>query len=129
MVDRSLVSIVDDDESVRESLPDLIREFGFSVRAFSSAEEFLASPSVDATSCLILDVQMPQMSGVELQSVLMAQGRCPPIVFMTAVPDEEMRDQALKAGAVCVLTKPFDVRTLGECIGKALKSRSDGNVG
>lgn len=104
MVISSLVSIVDDDESVRESLPDLIREFGFSVRAFSSAEEFLASDSFSETKCLILDIAMPGMSGPDLQQELKLRGQAIPIVFITAHGDETIRPRALAAGAVeCLL--------------------------
>ena len=90
-VTRSLVSVVDDDESVRESLPDLLREFGFAVRAFSSAEEFLTSDCVDETRCLILDIAMPGMSGPELQQELKNRRQEIPIIFITAQRDETIR--------------------------------------
>src|ERR1700759_5168969 len=90
-VEHSLVSVVEDDESVRESLPDLLREFGFSARSFSSAEEFLASEYVGQTNCLILDVGMPGMSGPELQLELKLRGQRIPIVFITANRDEAVR--------------------------------------
>src|SRR5579863_9473460 len=94
---RQLLSVVvDDDESVRESLPDLLREFGFAARAFSSAQEFLSSSCVDETSCLILDVAMPRMSGLELQQELKRLGREIPIIFITGRKDETIRAQALK---------------------------------
>ena len=90
----SLVSVVDDDESIRESLPDLLREFGFAVRAFSSAEEFLASDCVDQTKCLILDIAMPGMTGPELQQELKRRRQAIPIIFITAQRDETIRSSA-----------------------------------
>src|SRR5438067_11567541 len=93
--ERPLLSVVDDDESVRESLPDLLREFGFTARSFSSAEEFLASESVGQTNCLILDVSMPGMSGTELQRELNFRGQHIPIVFITADRDEAVRPRVL----------------------------------
>jgi FixJ family two-component response regulator len=105
--ERSLVSVVDDDESVRESLPDLLREFGFAAQAFSSAEMFLASDVVDKTRCLILDLAMPGMSGRDLQSELMRRGQKTPIVFITAQGDETIRQRLLAAGAAECLFKPF----------------------
>ena len=99
--------VVDDDESVRESLPDLLREFGFATRAFSSAEEFLSSGCVDETSCLILDIAMPSMSGPELQQELKRLGREIPIIFITGRKDETIRTQVLKQGAAGFLVKPF----------------------
>ena len=107
MVERPLVSVVDDDESVRESLPDLLRELGYSVRAFSSAEEFLASDCVGETRCLILDIAMPGMSGPDLQRELTIRGQETPIVFITAQTDETVRLRSLERGAVECLFKPF----------------------
>ena len=104
---RPLVSVVDDDESVRESLPDLLKEFGYSVRAFSSAEEFLASDCVGETKCLILDIAMPGMSGPDLQRELTIRGQETPIVFITAQTDETVRLRSLERGAVECLFKPF----------------------
>lgn len=109
---RPLLSVVDDDESVRESLPDLIREFGFAARAFSSAEEFLSSGCIDETSCLILDVSMPGMSGPELQQEIKRRGQKVPIIFITAQRDEMIRDRVLKEGAVGLLVKPFTDESL-----------------
>jgi FixJ family two-component response regulator len=99
--------VVDDDESVRESLPDLLREFGYAARAFSSAEEFLASDLVDRTRCLILDIAMPGMSGPGLQRELNLRGQRIPIVFITAHRDETVRPRLLGQGAVECLFKPF----------------------
>jgi FixJ family two-component response regulator len=107
MAARLLVSVVDDDESVRESLPDLLREFGFSAESFASAEEFLASDSLGRTRVLVLDIAMPGMSGPALQQELRAQRRAIAIVFITAHADETLRQQLLDAGAVDVLFKPF----------------------
>jgi FixJ family two-component response regulator len=112
MVDRSLVSVVDDDESVRESLPDLLREFGFAAQAFSSAEEFLASDCVGQTRCLILDIAMPGMSGLDLQQELSLRRQEIPIVFITAVADETVRPRVLERGAVECLFKPFSETAL-----------------
>ena len=119
-MDRPLVSVVDDDESVRESLPDLIGELGFAARAFSSAEEFLASDCVDLTRCLILDVAMPGMSGPELQRELKRRRREIPIVFITAQREETVRPQVLEMGAVECLFKPFSDTALLEAINSAL---------
>jgi FixJ family two-component response regulator len=104
---RALVSIVDDDESVRESLPDLLKEFGFEPRAFSSAAEFLSSDYVNRTECLILDVAMPNMGGFDLQRELQFRGQAIPIIFITAQTDEAVRARAIEQGAVSVLLKPF----------------------
>ena len=110
----SLVSVIDDDESVRESLPDLLREFGFAAQAFASAEEFLTSDLLGRTRCLVLDVAMPGMSGPELQAELRGLGRAIPIVFITAQDDESIGPRVLAAGAVACLFKPFsDVALLG----------------
>lgn len=122
MVTRSLVSVVDDDESVRESLPDLLREFGFAARAFASAEEFLASDCVEETSCLILDVAMPGMSGPDLQSELTRRGQDIPVVFITAHEAETLRPRLLEQGAVECLLKPFSDTALLESLRAALGS-------
>jgi len=122
MVMRSFVSVVDDDESVRESLPDLLREFGFAVRAFSSAEEFLASDCVGQTSCLVLDIAMPGMTGPDLQRELRRGGREIPIVFITAHRDETVRPRVLEHGAVECLFKPFSETALLEALNAALRA-------
>ncbi len=121
MVKRSLVSVVDDDESVRESLPDLLREFGYAVRAFSSAEEFLACDCVDQTRCLILDIAMPGMSGPDLQRELKLRRQEIPIVFITAHRDETVRLRVLEQGAVVCLFKPFSDTALLEALNAALR--------
>jgi FixJ family two-component response regulator len=115
-----LVSVVDDDQSVRESLPDLLKEFGFSTEAFSSAEEFLASDSVGKTSCLILDVAMPDMTGPELQRELTRRGQSIPIVYITAHKDDTMRPRLLRQGAVDCLFKPFSDAALQKALSSAL---------
>lgn len=107
MLGRPLVSVVDDDESVRESLPDLLRELGFAAEAFSSAEEFLASPAVNQSRCLILDIAMPGMTGPDLQNELARRGNGVPIVFITAHADEALREELIERGAVDCLFKPF----------------------
>ncbi len=109
---QGLISVVDDDESIRESLPDLLRELGFSAQAFASAEEFLASPLLCQTRVLLLDVAMPDMSGPALQQELARRRRTIPTVFITAQLDDELRRQLVEAGAVDVLFKPFSESTL-----------------
>jgi FixJ family two-component response regulator len=121
MVTRSLVSVVDDDESVRESLPDLLREFGFAVEAFSSAEAFLASDCVCRTKCLILDVAMPGMTGPDLQRELTLRRQEIPIVFITAHGDESVRPRLLEQGAADCLFKPFSDTALREALNAALR--------
>lgn len=118
--ERPLLSVVDDDESVRESLPDLLRVFGFAARAFSSALEFLSSDSVDETTCLILDIAMPGMSGLDLQQELKRRGQAIPIIFITGQKDEGIRKQALKQGAVKFLYKPFSDTALLDAVNAAL---------
>jgi FixJ family two-component response regulator len=116
MATRPLVSVVDDDESVRESLPDLLRELGYSARAFSSAEEFLASDCVRETRCLILDIAMPGMTGPDLQRELTARGQEIPIVFITAQAEETVRPCSLERGTVDCLFKPFSDTALQEAL-------------
>jgi FixJ family two-component response regulator len=121
MITRSLVSVVDDDESVRESLPDLLREFGVSVQAFSSAEEFLASDCVNQTKCVFLDIAIAGMSGPDLQRELKLRRREIPIVFITAHSDETVRPRLLELGAVECLFKPFSEKVLLEALNAALR--------
>jgi FixJ family two-component response regulator len=115
-----LVSVVDDDESVRESLPDLLRDLGYSARLFSSAEEFLASDCVVETGCLILDITMPGMSGPALQQELTARGHEIPVIFITA-QDETVRTRLLEQGAVECLFKPFSDTSLFEALNAAFR--------
>jgi FixJ family two-component response regulator len=119
----SLVSVVDDDESVRESLPDLIRQFGFCARAFSSAAEFLASDSISETRCLVLDIAMPGMSGVDLQQELIRRRQEIPIVFITGTGDHTVRLRVLAQGAVECLSKPFSDTALHNALSAALRMR------
>ena len=121
MAGRSLIAVVDDDESVREALPDLLREFGFAARAFASAEEFLASGCVGEVHCLILDIAMPGMSGRDLQHELKRRQQTVPIVFITAHGDEALRPRVLEQGAVECLFKPFSDTALLGAIQTALQ--------
>jgi len=121
-----LVAIIDDDASVRATTDSLVRSLGYIVNTFASAEEFLRSNRLDDLSCVIADVQMPGMSGVELQGHLLTQGEHVPFIFVTAFPDERVRAQALRAGAICYLTKPFDEDSLIQGLQAALKKRDGG---
>jgi FixJ family two-component response regulator len=123
MTERPLVSIVDDDVSVRESLPDLLRQFGFAVKAFSTAEDFLASEIIEETSCLLLDVAMPGMSGPELQQELIDRRQNIPIVFITAHADRTDRPRLLARGAVECLFKPFSETALLDALNTALQMK------
>lgn len=122
MVTRPLITVVDDDESVRESLPDLLKEFGFDAQAFSSAEEFLASESVAETRCLVLDVAMPGMTGPDLQRELTRRDRLIPIVFITAHRDATVRPRLIAQGAVECLFKPFEPTDLLQALNTALRA-------
>ncbi len=123
MAGRSLIAVIDDDESVRESLPDLLRELGFSVRAFASALDFLSSDCVDEAKCLILDIAMPGMSGPALQRELKRRRKPVPIVFITAHADDSLRPLLLEQGAVDCLCKPFSDTALLGAIEAALRTR------
>ena len=124
MAERSLASVVDDDESVRESLPDLLRQFGFAARAFSSAEAFLGSALLSETSCLLLDIAMPGgMSGLDVQRELRRRRQKIPIVFITAQPDETIRPRLMANGAVECLFKPFSETALFDALNTALRMR------
>jgi FixJ family two-component response regulator len=119
---RPLVSVIDDDESVRESLPYLLKGFGFAVRAFSSAEEFLASDQISQSKCLILDITMPGMSGPDLLEELKRLGWETPAIFITALRDEKVRSQVLQLGAIACLFKPFSGKALRAAIDAALQN-------
>ena len=119
-IDRLLVSVIDDDRSVRESLPDLLRQFGLAARAFSSAEEFLASEFVDQTRCLLLDVAMPGMTGPDLQQELIRRRQGIPIIFITGDRDMIVRQRLIEQGAVECLFKPFSDTALIEAVNSAL---------
>jgi len=125
MADESLIAIVDDDESVRNAATNLFRSMGFPAVAFASAEDFLGSDAVATASCLVLDVQMPGMGGLTLQSHLAALGRNIPIVFVTGYPDDGVRDKAMKSGAVCFLTKPFKEGDLLDGLKSALHPNNE----
>jgi FixJ family two-component response regulator len=122
-IERPLVSVVDDDESIRESLPDLLGEFGLAARTFSSAEEFLASDCVGQTRCLILDIAMPGMSGPELLRELKFHQREIPIVFITASRDQTIRPRLIEQGAIECLFKPFSDTSLLEAVNSALQTK------
>jgi FixJ family two-component response regulator len=119
-IDRLLVSVVDDDGSVRESLPDLLKQFGFAARAFSSAKEFLASDCIDQTRCLLLDVAMPGMTGPDLQQELIRRRQAIPIIFITGDRDMIVRQRLIEQGAVECLFKPFSDTTLINAVNSAL---------
>jgi FixJ family two-component response regulator len=121
---RTYIAVVDDDESIRESLPDLIRVFGHEAEAFSSAEEFLSSKRINQTKCMVLDIAMPGRSGIELQRELAHQGRKIPIVFITAHGDEQTCQRLRQGGAVECLLKPFTDTALLDALNAALQSRS-----
>jgi FixJ family two-component response regulator len=127
MAKRPLVSVVDDDESVRESLPDLLTQFGFASQAFASAEAFLDSEVVSETSCLLLDIAMPGMSGPDLQQELTHRGQTIPIVFITASGDRTIRPRLLARGAVECLFKPFSETVLLDALNAALRMKETGH--
>ena len=121
MSDPPLISIVDDDEPYRDSIEKLVRLLGYTVEAFSSAAEFLGSRLLPGTSCLVADVHMPGMTGIELHESLVASGHEIPTILVTAYSDEALKDRALKAGVVCYLSKPVDDYELEQCLRTALK--------
>ena len=123
MKERPLVTVVEDNESVRESLPGLLRQFGFAARAFSSAEEFLSSDCVRQTRCLILDIGMPGMTGLDLQQELKLRGQTIPIIFITGLMEQGIRNRALEQGAVRFLLKPVIDTVLLEAINAALRGQ------
>ena len=118
-----VISIIDDDASVRLATNNLVRSLGYTGHTFASAEEFLLSADLNDTSCIIADVQMPEMTGVELQSLLRSRGSRVPFIFITAFPEERIRAQVLQAGATGFLAKPFDGRTLISYLDAALETR------
>ena len=115
-----LISIIDDDESVRVATACLLRSLGYRAHTFASADEFLDSPYICEAACLIVDVQMPKTSGIELKHMLRAKGIVTPIIFITAFPEERVRAKALDDASSCMLSKPFDSRVLIECLATAL---------
>jgi FixJ family two-component response regulator len=122
MPNASLVSVVEDDQFFRESMRRLMRSLGYSVEAFPSAADFLASPRLVETACLIADVHMPAMTGLELHRHLIYAGYAIPTILVTAYPDEDVRARALKDGVVCYLRKPVDEEDLVRCLRAALRS-------
>lgn len=122
MAKRTLISVVEDDQPFRESMRKLMTVLGYTVQAFSSATEFLKSPVLTETACLVTDVQMPGMSGVELHRHLIDTGHAIPTILVTAYPDETARNRALKDGVVCYLSKPVDDEHLERCLRSALES-------
>jgi FixJ family two-component response regulator len=123
-----MISIVDDDESVREATKCLVRSLGYDAETFCSAEEFLGSGHLKLTACLITDVQMPGLSGVELQDRLIADGHRVPVIFITAFPDERIRRRVIQAGAIGFLDKPFSEDHLIEHLNAALKIHGVGSA-
>jgi FixJ family two-component response regulator len=119
---QALIAVVDDDESMRDAIQSLVRSLGHNVSTFASANEYLKSEQVHDTSCLITDVQMPGLNGLDLQDHLIAGGHCIPIIFMTGYPDDSVRARAMKAGAVGFFSKPFRQDQFVGCIDKALKA-------
>jgi FixJ family two-component response regulator len=117
----SAISVIDDDASVRAATNNLLRSHGYTVHTFASAEEFLRSAHVNDTSCVIADVQMPVLSGLDLLTLMRSQGHLVPFIFITAFPDESVRARALRAGAIAFLAKPFAAPTLIDCLTTALK--------
>jgi FixJ family two-component response regulator len=116
-----LISIVDDDDAIRIAAASLLRSLGLRARSFASAEDFLGSDILEETACLIADVQMPGISGLELQDVLVARGQKMPIVFITAYPGEAIQMRAQAAGAAAVFMKPFDGQSLSDCVMRVLR--------
>src|SRR5215467_632620 len=121
MSSKILISIIDDDDQYRAALADLMQALGFTIEVFPSAADFLASPSVRHTSCLITDVHMPRMTGTELHSHLVGSGYDIPTILITAYPDDSARTQALGQGVICYLSKPLDVEDLFGCVRSALQ--------
>lgn len=120
VLQNQLVAIIDDDESVRLGLGALVRSLGWSVRLFDSAEAYLEACDSCRPGCVVSDVQMPGMSGIELQELLAARGNCAPFIIMTAFPQEALRRRAERAGAICFLAKPFDSSAIIACLETAL---------
>jgi FixJ family two-component response regulator len=125
-VSKYLISIVDDDESFREAMTSLMKSLGFAVAAFSSAEEFLASPRLGSTSCLIADYNMPGATGLELHRQLVDSGHAIPVILVTAYPDDDVRARALGAGVICYLSKTFDDAALLGYVSSALMQADKG---
>ena len=123
MPHRSLISIIDDDAYAREGIKALIMSLGYQALAFATAEDFLNSTRVDDTACIISDVQMPGLSGFDLQQRLQTREHSPPVIFVTAYPEDRHRQRAMSAGAVGFLAKPFEEQTLIDCLALAIKAK------
>ena len=123
-----MISIIDDDPFVRAATDGLVRSLGYRAATFASAEDYLQSDRINDTSCIITDLQMPGMSGVQLQSLLVGRGNCTPMIFITAFPEEKVRRRALEAGAIGFLSKPFDDEHLIERLQTALRSHDGGSA-
>jgi FixJ family two-component response regulator len=126
-VQGSVISIIDDDASVRAAVARLLTSMGFAVQAFASAREFLVSPRLQDSLCIVADVEMPGMSGLELQEHLIAHGANIPVIFVTGFPEDNIRERAMKGGAVCFLSKPFDEAALLECVERTLRDHGAAN--
>jgi FixJ family two-component response regulator len=124
MFEDELISIIDDDALARDGIRELVESLGYKAASFSSAEHFLTSSAIAETTCLITDVQMPGLSGLELQEALRSQGHRTPVILMTAYPNESRRNRAIAGGAVGFLSKPFDDTSLIEYLAAAIESRS-----
>jgi len=125
MVQDAVISVIDNEDSILSSVGSLIRSVGFSVNLFCSAESFVYSPAFSQTVCLIVDIQMPGMSGLELQALLVKSGVNIPIIFITGFADPSIRKRAMEGGAVCILDKPFQSDNLIKCVERALKPSFD----
>ena len=121
-----MVSIIDDDQSLRESIVDLVRAMGFEAQEFERAEDFLRSDSIARTACLVTDMRMPGMSGLELHETLVARGETIPAIVITAFPKDDDRARAQRSGVICYLAKPFGYNQLADCITSALEKRGAG---
>jgi FixJ family two-component response regulator len=128
-VKHPVISIIDDDASVRAATARLLRSLGFSAYTFGSARQFLLSPQLRDTSCIIADVQMPGMSGDELQETLIAQGNSTPMIFITAFPEDRIRERVMSSGAIEFLSKPFEGARLLECVEQALRHQDVASPG
>jgi FixJ family two-component response regulator len=128
LVIKRIVSVVDDDKSVRDGLSSLLRSLGAESYCFASSVEFLSSPFVQGSDCLIADVQMPGMNGLELQEELARRGSRVPMIFITAFPSRVARERAQAGGAICFLEKPFDARTIEQCLNDAFARRSENDL-
>ena len=124
-----MIAVIDDDVSIRVATDSLLRSRGYTVYTFESAEEFLRSPQLNETSCVITDVRMPTMTGIKLQALLRTHGCRVSFIFITAFPEKSARERAMNAGATCFLTKPFDAQILIKCVETALRTHPEATSG